>query len=130
MKDNAWVLLFEGRVYSTDTGGDRTFQSELEDWGLEVKELLTSVVITGRSSSNAQIGLSLEHAPEDDRNLLSPHGTTPISVSATPGNLPAAIQGTPCSNVMPFFTAQPICSSSGASEEWVDVRIYAGGKKY
>ncbi len=130
MTDSAWILLFEGRIYSTSGGAEREYSTPIMDWGMEIAKLETAVVVTGRSSSAAKLGLRITEAPEGDPDLLLPHGTTPIATAAVTAALPTYVKGGAVGDLLPFWTAVPVCESTGATEEWLDIRVYAGGRKY
>lgn len=100
------------------------------DWGMAPVELLTSIVVTGRSSTAAKLGLKILEAPEDNPDLLQANGNTPYASTAVTADLPVFVKGSPVGNVLPYWVAAPSCESTGASEEWLDVRVYAGGRKY
>jgi hypothetical protein len=124
-----WVDLGVFRFFTDANGASRDYRLEVLDWGLQVKEVIWVLEVVGRSSTTAQIGLKHEDAPQAVVALARSQGT-PIALGAVTGNLPKSIVGTATGTLLPHFWGVVTCDTTLTAEEFVEARVWAGGKPF
>lgn len=129
-----WVEIVKGRFYSGSTGTEKTYPLPLQDWGLQIKDVIAALVILGRSSTNVRFRLFVNEIAVDDLNAAITTGTDVIGTSGAPSSAPAAIPGTVKGSAagpfLPYLRFVIGVSGTGGVEEWIDVRAFGGGKQY
>jgi hypothetical protein len=113
-----WKIVAQGRFYSAAAGAERTYNLEIQDWGLQVKDVLVALVVTGRGSTNAKVHLRFDDGATDNVNeFISPAPPTTyndlIGTSAvmTPvsGTLPDTIKGALSGAFIGIMARMPSC---------------------
>ena len=127
-----WKLIFEGRIACKTDGTEVFFNSEVQDWGLSVKDLQIGVLILGRSSAgNAKTRVRIEDGFEADPNGLNNVTEVIAPTIVNPLQLPKQYRGVLAGSGVPYFRSSlGLAANSGAVEESINVRLYAGGKAY
>lgn len=110
-------------------GGSVSYVFDVQDWGLQVKDLFSAVVVNGRSSTGVSVKLHVDGGPSDNINTLLA-GTDVLATTALTAQLPTLLPATTQSNwAWPYFRFT-LTVSSASTDEYVDLEIYAGGKPY
>lgn len=102
-----------------------------------MKDILGAVVVTGRGTSNAKVRLRFDQGAVDDPNMLvdaTSGGVDVIGSSGSPVSVPTVLPGTlkgaaTSGDWLPYVRFQLIVSGT-ASDEWVEVKIFCGGKAF
>jgi hypothetical protein len=125
-----WRQIAKGRFAGNVTGGlSSTSVFEVQDWGLQIKDLFSAIIVNGRSSTGVSVKLHVDGGPTDNINTLL-IGTDVRSTVVVAGQLPAHFPCTTQSNwAWPYFRFT-LTVSSATADEYVDLEIYAGGKPY
>ena len=126
-----WVLITSanGRFSSNSDGSERLYYFEVQDWGLQVKDVLASAILHARSSSSVKLRIHLDHGASADLNPMMSMGD-PVPSTAITGNLPKTVFGS-IAGTLPYLRPAIAVSSTGATEEWVELKgLYMGGKAY
>lgn len=124
-----WVKVASGQFQGGSGGGDRTHFLGWIDWGLQVKEVMSTLVVVSRSSGNARVRLHLDEAPAADVNKVLSLAD-PIGATSGGASLPASVKGTNVSNALPYLRPSLIVNSTGGADEWVEVEFWMGGRPY
>lgn len=128
MTSSIWMKIASGRYYSGTAGASRKYVLPVQNWGLQVKDVLTAVVCYGRSSTFVQVKLHLNVAANIDENALF-STTSPVATAATiSASLPQTVSGAPLAISYPHFQLVLEVIGSNTAEEYVDGEIYVGGK--
>ncbi|MES2638081.1 MAG: hypothetical protein V4850_01305 [Myxococcota bacterium] len=104
----------------------------VQKWGLQVKDLLSSVVVTGRSSANAKVKLYLNVGASADENALVA-AASPIPGTQINAVLPQTVTGSAVGTNYPYFQVVIGVLDNAvpaATEQYVDCDIYVGGKPF
>jgi len=132
-----WKLLLEGRLASKSDGTEVFYFTPVQDWGLQVKDLQVGVEVVGRSSALAKLHVYVDDGLESDINALTTPQSTPTSYEAivlvtVSAQLPAQFRGTQSGTKVPYFRLRiGVAGAAGGSvEEYLQLRVYAGGKAY
>ena len=126
-----WIELNPtNRFHCNTNGSERLFVFGVQDWGLEVKDILAALVITARSSVNARVRLKVEDGASDDVNAFSSLGDAIAVITVNAALLPVTLKGTLASNQLPYLRFTLAVTSTGATEEWVEVSGFAGGRPW
>lgn len=120
----------QGRFSSNSDGTERMYLLSVQEWGLDVKDLLAAVEVTGRSSPAARLRLRFEESASGEPNSYVTTAADIIAVTTISGTLPKVLKGSTASPQLPYLRATLGVSSTGATEEYVDVGVYGGGKPY
>lgn len=125
-----WTLITKGRFTSGSNGETITYVLDTQDWGLRVKDVNYAVVVTGRSSSNAKFKLTHKHGATPLVAAMA-SVTDPISFTQVNTQLPKTYTGAYANEVLPFFVPSlEVGVQAGATEEYVEIELYAGGKQF
>jgi hypothetical protein len=124
-----WVDLGARKFFSNSDGTVRSFRLETQDWGFQVKEVLYAIEVTGRSAATAQIGLRHDEAVEDNVNA-SRTQSTPIAVTTVSATLPLTLTGAATGSMLPYFFPIILADSTGAGEDWIEAKVWCGGKPF
>lgn len=129
-------LVAQGRFYGGAAGAERLYPLTIQSFGLEVKDVQAALVVTGRNTTNAKVHVRFDEGATADLNALIPGplpyndiiGTTAAPI-AVPATLPATIKGSLAGSFLPYLRL--VLGVSGtATDEFIDVSVYAGGKPY
>ena len=108
-------------------GGTTVYYSEIQDWGLSVKDLIGDLVIRGRGTVNVTLDIKLLMGPEPDVNLLQT-SVSVASFSGTSWNLPKLYPLTAVADMAhPYFRVELTVGSSVA-EDHAEIDLFLGGK--
>ena len=127
--------MLEGRFASTSNGTENFYFTPVQDWGLQVKDLQVGVEVIGRSTTVAKLHVYVDDGLESDINALTTPQTTPlasyeaIAQVTVSGQLPAQFRGTQTGTKVPYFRLR-IGVAGPSVEEYLQLRVYAGGKAY
>lgn len=129
-----WVKIAAGRFYSGTSGDEKLYSLPLQDWGLQVKDLQAAIVVTGRGSTNAKVRLRFDDGAIDDLNALVTANSNNVIHSANlpvavPTTIPGTLKGALSTAQLPYLRFQ-LGVSGTATDEWVEVEVYAGGRAY
>lgn len=119
-----------GRYPSGNAGAEKTHYLEVQEWPMQVKEVLTVAVVKARSSTNANVKVHLDEGPSPVTDQLTSLGD-PIGAQQVNQALPVTLKGSVQQGYMPYIRpALVVKAHSGTTEEWVDIDLYMGGKPY
>jgi hypothetical protein len=129
-----WLNIFEGRLHGGVGGAERLYNLPVQDFGLQVKDVVGAIAVTGRGTSNAKVRLRFDDGATNDLNaLVGGTGTDVIGSSgspvAVPSTLPGTIKGSATGYWLPYLRFQ-VGITGLATDEWVQLAIFAGGKPY
>lgn len=128
--DATWKLIASGRFSSESNGAERGSPLALQDFGLDVSGVLVAVLVTGRSSTAAKVRLRVDEGANDDLNALLPGAVDLIALTTVTANLPRTLKGTVLTGTLPYLRPVLFVSSTNATEEYVDVKVYGGGRAF
>lgn len=129
-----WVKIASGRFYAGASGTERLHNLMLQDWGLQVKDLLAAAVVTGRSASGVGIRLRYDEGATDDLAALTTGATNNVIHSGgqpvtVPTSLPGTVKGSSAALLLPYLRFQ-LGVTGTTAEDWVELEVYVGGKPF
>jgi hypothetical protein len=74
--------IFEGRLYGGAGTSERLYDLPVQDFGLQVKDIVGSIVVSGRGTANTKVRLRFDEGATADLNALTTGpGTDPIGTA-------------------------------------------------
>ena len=109
--------------------GTAVYYSEIQDWGLSVKDLLGDLVIRGRGTANVTVDIKILMGPEADVNVLQASvAVASFNGALAPWALPKLVPLTAVAGMAhPYFRVELTVGSSVA-EDHAEIDLFLGGK--
>lgn len=127
-----WNLVLEGRFTTKSDGTEVLYVTDIQDWGLQVKDLQVGVEVDGRSSTNVRVRVRGEDGLDNDQNSLNNVYDIIALAPVSAVQLPKQFRGSVAGMAVPYFRLSlGVAGAVGGSvEEYVEVKVFAGGKAY
>ena len=127
-----WKKVASGMTFSTGAAGaDKDWPLAVQDWGLQVKEVIYAIFSCSQTA-NVEIGALHKEGPNPDSNYFVTHSTA-IALAVPAAAAPILIKGktdAAAGPLMPYFTPVVRVGSTGASVESFTGDVYVGGKPF
>jgi hypothetical protein len=120
------------RLFSNADGSEKATPLALQDWGLQVSDVIYMFRVFDRSSTAAKLGARHDEGPDADATWFRTHTTTLATATlATAPPLVLRGQTNSAGNgaLAPWFVPVVVVGSTGASLESVVVDLYLGGHR-
>lgn len=123
-----WNLIHAASMSSNEDGTEMTYALDVQEFALEVDQVVFAIEITNRSSENVRVRVHQDYGASLNDEGFIITAPDPITVTTVTGNLPMTLVGTSVIPTPYFRTTLGISSLNGAQES-ATLNVYVGGRR-